>query len=403
MKRLLRAALIYGVLISTFHPINVSAASLNPTPDCSAITTCTINFPYTGDVYQWEAPSDGDFTLELWGAQGGNAENSTPNLTPGGKGGYAKGNLSVASGQILFIYVGGQGESSGTSTSNQLLGGFNGGGAGYNGNSTSYRGSAGGGGTDIRTGSGALANRVIVAGGGAGGAYFTGYGTNYPGVGGGSIGADGSTSGFAATYSGNGKGGTQSAGGIGGQNGGSAVSGTLGTGGRGVSGHSYGSAGGGGGYYGGGGGGAGMGAGGGSGYVGGVITTTLTSGNVSMPNPSGGTMTGNSGNGFVRITYSYTAPTLSLSIAANRKSANKGEVIVLTATVNLSGKVTFYANRKRIAGCISLNASSGNKVCNWKPTGIGSFDIYATFSQNGNIVATSSVLNVAGVKRTGTR
>ncbi len=392
--------MVVALFASVVVAAPVFAVSANPTPNCSAGTSCTILFDHTGDFYQWNAPFSGTFTLEVWGAQGGNAENSTPNLTAGGKGGYAKGNLAVTIGQPLYIYVGGQGASSGTSLSNQLSGGYNGGAVGYNGNNINYRGSGGGGGTDIRTGGSALANRVIVAGGGAGGAYYTIYGTNYPGAGGGSLGVDGYTSGLDATQPHNGKGGSQSAGGTGGANGGQAGSGTLGNGGAGVN-HSYGSAGAGGGYYGGGGGGAGMGAGGGSGYIGGVTTTTLTAGNASMPNPSGGTMTGRTGNGFVRITY--TVPSLSLSIAGNVKSANKGVGIVLTAAINVSGNVTFYADKKRIAGCISLSATSGNKTCTWKPTGVRTQDVYAVLSQAGTAVATSSVISVAGIKRTNLR
>lgn len=399
----MRAGVTVALLLSQLTTFRAAAVSTNPTPDCSAGTSCTITFAYTGDFYQWSAPVSGTFTLELWGAQGGNAENATPNLTIGGKGGYAKGDLTVTSGQALYIYVGGQGTSSGTSLSNQLSGGYNGGAVGYNGDNVNYRGAGGGGATDIRTGGSTLANRVIVAGGGAGGAQFTGYGTNYPGAGGGSSGVDGSTSGFDVTRTHNGKGGSQISGGTGGQNGGVAGSGTLGNGGAGVSGHSYGSAGGGGGYYGGGGGGAGMGAGGGSGYVGGVATTTLTAGNATMPNPTGGTMTGRTGHGFVRITYPYTAPTLSLSIAGNTKSANKGVGIVLTAAINVSGNVTFFANNKRIAGCINLAASSGNKTCNWKPASLRTNQVYATLSQGGGVVATSSTLSIAGTKRVGTR
>lgn len=402
MQRIWRALLVLALFASVVVATPVLAVSANPTPDCSAGTSCTILFNYTGDFYQWNAPVSETFTLEVWGAQGGTAENSTPNLTAGGKGGYAKGNISVTSGQTLYIYVGGQGASSGTSLSNQLSGGYNGGAVGYNGDNINYRGSGGGGGTDIRTGGSALANRVIVAGGGAGGAYYTGYGTNYPGAGGGSSGVNGYTSGLDVTQPHHGKGGTQSAGGTGGANGGQAGSGTLGNGGAGVS-HSYGSAGAGGGYYGGGGGGAGMGAGGGSGYVGGVTTTTLTAGNASMPNPSGGTMTGRTGNGFVRITYPYTIPSLSLSIAGNVKNANKGVGIVLTAAINVSGNVTFYADKKRIAGCISLSATSGNKTCTWKPTGVRTQDVYAVLTQAGTVVATSSIISIAGTKRTSLR
>ncbi len=40
----------------------------------------------------------------------------------------------------------------------------------------------------------------------------------------------------------------------------------------------------------------------------------------------------------------------------------------LTATTNTASKVTFLANNKRIAGCISRTTSSNVATCNWKPS-----------------------------------
>jgi len=40
---------------------------------------------------------------------------------------------------------------------------------------------------------------------------------------------------------------------------------------------------------------------------------------------------------------------------------------VLTATTNTPSKVTFYANNKRIGGCISKPTSANIATCNWKP------------------------------------
>ncbi len=321
--------------------------SNNPTPVCVA-GTCTLDFPYTGDYYMWSAPSTGVFTLQVWGAQGGNALNTNGTVAKTGPtGGYATGSISLTSGQSLYIYVGGQGSGS-TGILASISGGFNGGGIGYNGDS-SGRAASGGGGTDIRSTSNSLGNRVIVAGGGAGATYFTGYGTQSGGEGGGSSGINGSMSLYVDTTH-NGKGGTQIAGGAGGQNGGIASSGTSGIGGNGLAtNHQYGSSGGGGGYFGGGGAGVGMAAGGGSGYIGGVSSATTTAGNSSMPNPNGGTMTGRSGHGFARITYAIsvdsTAPTFtsssSFSAAENiATSANAATIKVSeSSTVTISSGV----------------------------------------------------------------
>lgn len=82
------------------------------------------------------------------GAQGGNNVNGPP----GGLGGWVQASLSVTAGQILYIYVGGDGITAGS---------FNGGG-----------GARGGGATDVRTISGNLTSRLIVVGGGGGTVYF---------------------------------------------------------------------------------------------------------------------------------------------------------------------------------------------------------------------------------------
>ena len=407
MKRYLSALFAASLSCAFLSSISSQAASSAPSPVCTA-GTCTVDFPFTGDFYSWSAPITGTYTLEVWGAQGGDAGYNGTVMLAGGKGGYAKGNLNLTATNAISIYVGGKGEGAASTTlSARVAGGWNGGGQGFNGELTSdERGAGGGGASDVRVGGSSLSNRVIVAGGGGGGVRRTAYGTNYPGVGGGTSGGDGGTATYDSTYVYNGKGGTQSAGGARGANCGAGVlstAGTIGVGGQSDGYVSYGAGGGGGGYYGGGGGGCGMGAGGGSGYVGGVTSTTLSAGNASMPNPAGGTMTGRTGNGFVRITYAYTPGTISLTIAGNVSSSSKGVGITLTAAINVSGNVTFYANNKRIAGCINMPASSGNKTCTWKPTRVSNNEIYAKLSQGGSVVATSASLNIAGIKRTGRR
>jgi len=305
VKRTLRISVVLTLLSAFILPTSAGAVSTNPTPVCAG-ATCTVTFTYTGDFYTWTAPYTGTYSLEVWGSQGGSAGYNGTLLSAGGLGGYAKGNIALTASSSVAIYVGGQGAGlTGTATSASAAGGWNGGGAGYMGSSTSdNRGAGGGGGTDIRVGGSTLSNRVIVAGGGAGGAKYTGYGTNYPGVGGGTSGSDGATANYDSSYPYSGKGGTQSAGGVRGQNCGTgATNGALGQGGQSDVMDSMGGAGGGGGYWGGGGSGCGMAGGGGSGYVGGVTNSTLTSGANVMPNPSGGTMTGNTGNGVARITY----------------------------------------------------------------------------------------------------
>ena len=245
----------------------------------SGVGTNTATFAYTGSSQTWQVPTGiTQVQIECWGAEGATSVS--------GKGGYAKGNLTVTPGQTLYIYVGQAGVLASGSGMQFTTTTFNGGGRGTTYNATTGGGS-GGGASDVRTTT-ALSTRIIVAGGG---------GSGYPGNGGDPKGGDGGgTTGSNGVdypgYSGSaGQGGTQSAGGYRGQlnSGGSTIafSGALGQGGDSPS-NNYGG-GGGGGYYGGGGGDNTAG-GGGSSYIGGVTGGTTTTG-------------GRSGNGQVKITY----------------------------------------------------------------------------------------------------
>ena len=130
-------------------------------------------FDYTGDVQTFVAPIDGYYKLEVWGAQGGEANNYA-----GGYGGYSQGTVFLAKDSKLYIVVGESGKASSTSKAD---GGYNGGGLGYgglcNGNATRY-GASGGGATHIATESGLLAdlssnkNSVLIVSGGGGGAFY---------------------------------------------------------------------------------------------------------------------------------------------------------------------------------------------------------------------------------------
>jgi Glycine rich protein/Fibronectin type III domain len=306
----MRAALILLGLIATFlTPLPTSAVvASNPNPDCSAGTTCTITFTYTGDYYQWTVPSGvTSVTVDLSGAQGGT---STEIYAPqaGGLGGRVTGTLQVTADQVLFIYVGEQ------PSAGAVSGGWNGGGAA--GNSTAGGGGrggpagGGGGATDVRTSTSA-ANRILVAGGGGGGGRDYVNGGCQPcgvggngGNGGGTIGAAGSNSG-ASGYSygtgGGGGGGTQSSGGTAGSGGKQGAVGLSSTGGAGASGsQDVAGGGGGGGYFGGGGGSTpGDGNGGGAGGGGGGSSYTSPTLASSVTHTQGY----KSGNGSVAFTY----------------------------------------------------------------------------------------------------
>ena len=270
---------------------------------------------------------DGTYKIEAWGAQGGEFA-STGQYA--GKGGYASGFISYTEDEFnklkssadnhLYLYVGEKGKNIST---NPSLGGWNGGGPSGNYSTQTVNAGGGGGATDIRLepcgntddwdDEDSLHSRIMVAGGGGGSGNFTGY-TITGGAGGGLVGGSG-TSG-SSTYAAI-SGGTQTVGGI---------NNTFGANSRGQFGYavqssvstSYGG-GGGGGYYGGAEG-FGTGGSGGSGYVSGhegcsdytdnnkVIkfsNTKLYDGESGLVrSPIGNDyMTGNSGDGYAKITY----------------------------------------------------------------------------------------------------
>ena len=261
-------------------------------------------FSYTGAVQTYTVPLGvTSIQLETWGAQGGSATGLDGVPATGGLGGYAIGNLEVTPGQILEVYVGGEGDDSGP-------GGYNGGGQA----GTNY-GCAGGGASDIRTGAYTLSDRVIVGGGGGGGAFGS-YG-NPGGHGGGLTGGMGSSGGgFTA-----GSGGTQIAGGAAGCCYGAATSGTFGLG---AGPGDYHNAGGGGGWYGGGSGAGQAGAGGGSSYIDGVTDGETTTGL-------------RTGNGEIIITILCTP----LELAEVEVELCLGDEIILDATSELGGSITW--------------------------------------------------------------
>ena len=82
----------------------VTAAYDNTTLDDAV----TIN---TQGIQEWTVPADGVYTIEVWGAQGGNTGSNTVNEGSmlGGKGSRMKGDFTLTSGTVLKILVGQQG------------------------------------------------------------------------------------------------------------------------------------------------------------------------------------------------------------------------------------------------------------------------------------------------------
>lgn len=217
----------YKDLVATVTPIKHTGSSQSKT------------FEFNNTSQTFKTPISGEYTFEVWGAQGGNTtlgsgtgvwyhntssctydyerhttttsdkcsycghtcgklESWTPGnneiIATGGKGGYSKGTLELEANQTLYIYVGGQGSNASYTTYTTVNGGYNGGGIGY------YRAAGGGGATDIRLGGTGLLNRIIVAGGGGGATFINETYKANGGAGGGINGEDGKSTGNWAYY-----------------------------------------------------------------------------------------------------------------------------------------------------------------------------------------------------------
>ena len=111
-------------------------------------------YDFAGDYDTFKAPHAGSYKIELWGAQGGYS--NAP------KGGYTSGAIDLNKGDTLYVYVGERN----TSKSNVTT---------YNGGTATAGGYPGGGATDVRLVAStnwkdytSLNSRIMVAGGGGG-------------------------------------------------------------------------------------------------------------------------------------------------------------------------------------------------------------------------------------------
>jgi hypothetical protein len=142
------------------------------------------NFAHTDAVETFTAPQDGTYRIEVWGGKGGNGG------TAGFNGNYAKGSMTLHTGDVLYVCVGSAGGDHyfrGGTNQGGGAGGVNpaggSGGAGnhsYRNNTSLRAGGGGGAASDVRTSDTDISGinlddnptvdtRIIVAGGGGGG------------------------------------------------------------------------------------------------------------------------------------------------------------------------------------------------------------------------------------------
>jgi hypothetical protein len=102
--------------------------------------------------------------------------------------------------------------------------------------------------------------------------------------------------------------------------------------------------------------------------------------------------------GYVTITK-IAEPTITLSVSGSTTQLVKGQSIALTATIDYAGKVTFFADGKRIAKCIGISAQPGNVVCNWKPTVQKPLTITASYIPTGGTTVKAEAIALKVAKR----
>jgi len=346
----------------------------------------------TQGIQTWTVPSSGLYQFVLAGAKGGGNTNTN------GKGLIETATISLSSGDILLIAVGQMGV---VATASAVTGGGGGGSFVVKQSGNTPLLVAGGGGGQGNTSNG-ISGTASTSGTAGAGSYSGSGGSSGAGGNGSTFGGGGggfSTNGGSKTFSNPVNNGGKSflngaAGGDGGNPGGytGGAQGGFG-GGAGACGCDTGGGGGGGGYSGGGGGGSGYdGGGGGGSYIIAGATDTSTSAS-------------NSTQGFVTINFlgSLNSST-SIAIAGNVSVAAKRTSILLTATVDQPGLVTFYSQGKKIPGCINISVSGTTATCSWKPILQGSQSLSAVLNpNNGFNSSTSSVINVTIGKRTSPR
>lgn len=327
----------------------------------------------------------------------------------GGGGVYQSNNLAVTSGSSVSVIVGAggaavNGYTGGTLACNNALNdsvvacvGSAGGSSKFD--ATTASGGGGGGGIEASGTNDSDATANARGGGGGAGGQNSRSGGNSPGAGafnGGSV-ADVANSGGGGGASGSAAGsiGTTSAAG----NGAAGISATLNS-------TIYGSGGAGGTFSS-----ATLATGGTGAANGGTATLAPTT---PLPNRGGGGAGGGNGSptltnaygttgaaGIVIIRYSLVgSATISFSTAPAFRTLSP-----IAAATSSAGKVTFYANGKRIPGCIQISTISLVATCNWKPSVHAPATITAQFtpSDSNYLSSSSSIVSARPSNRVGNR
>lgn len=94
----------------------------------------------------------------------------------------------------------------------------------------------------------------------------------------------------------------------------------------------------------------------------------------------------------------------SITLSAPAAYRTQVSITATLGTVGADGKVTFYANGKKIPGCIKVNSTSLVATCNWKPGFRGSVTITASINPlDGTILPGTGILPTTVGRRSGLR
>ena len=100
-------------------------------------------------------------------------------------------------------------------------------------------------------------------------------------------------------------------------------------------------------------------------------------------------------------------PTQFTGISLGATNISYRTQVTLTATISTTGadgKVTFFANGKKIAGCIKVASTSLVASCNWKPAVRGAVTLSAiAYPSDSNYASGSTSLSVSIGRRAGLR
>ena len=363
------------------------------------------NFTVVGGIQYWTVPFTGRYYIDAYGA--GSAMTAG---TVGGYGARIADTFDLTQGEVIRILVG-QAPRFWSYTANNGGGGTFVTRAPHNDDASILIIAGGGGGSDSPTVTQSLANASITKSGnrgsgngvvgdtgpGAGGTNGNGGGTAAnanAGGGGGGFYTDGATNTIWKNNGGKAyvNGGAGALPGAGWSNN---YEGGFGGGGGSMGSGNGGGGGGGGGYSGGGGGDNTVGesgGGGGSYFDNGLNINRITSSTGRAPNTSGSV-----------IITALTLPSLSVSIAGNVNSVSKGQSVVLTASVNQSAQVNFYADGKKIANCINKATTGGSVTCSWRPSTQKSVNLTAAIVVGSSVYVTSPVVSIPVTRRTSRR